>query len=137
MTFFEKELRKIIGEQYPDATYVGNACYIRLSDMNRAKIQFTTRGNADNYSALQLSVLNCNEGVVDKLMVRFEDIWGKKQMGQSSVSPHIWNDYGECAWYGYHPNSGDYQALANAVTDYLDVFQEQSQVNDRQWQQTM
>ena len=40
MTFYEQELRKIVGERYPDATYVGRACYVRLSDMNRAKIQF-------------------------------------------------------------------------------------------------
>ena len=40
MTFFEQELRKIVGAEYPDATFVGRACYVRLSDMNRAKIQF-------------------------------------------------------------------------------------------------
>ena len=33
MTFYEQELRKIVGERYPDATYVGRACYVRLSDM--------------------------------------------------------------------------------------------------------
>ena len=27
MTFYEQELRKIVGERYPDATYVGRACY--------------------------------------------------------------------------------------------------------------
>ena len=32
MTFYEQELRKIVGERYPDATYVGRACYVRLSD---------------------------------------------------------------------------------------------------------
>lgn len=42
MTFYERELRKIIGGKYPDATYVGRACYVRLSDTNRAKIQFVT-----------------------------------------------------------------------------------------------
>lgn len=37
MTFYEQELRKIVGERYPDATYVGRACYVRLDEMNRAK----------------------------------------------------------------------------------------------------
>lgn len=41
MTFYEQELRKIVGERYPDATYVGRACYVRLSDMNRAKINLS------------------------------------------------------------------------------------------------
>ena len=45
MTFYEQELRKIVGERYPDATYVGRACYVRLSDMNRAKIQFVTESS--------------------------------------------------------------------------------------------
>ena len=44
MTFYEQELRKIVGERYPDATYVGRACYVRLDEMNRAKIQFVTTG---------------------------------------------------------------------------------------------
>lgn len=52
MTFYEQELRKIVGERYPDATYVGRACYVRLSDMNRAKIQFVTGIVANQYNAL-------------------------------------------------------------------------------------
>ena len=56
MTFYEQELRKIIGERYPDATYVGRACYVRLSDMNRAKIQFVTGIVANQYNALQLTI---------------------------------------------------------------------------------
>ena len=43
MTFYEQELRKIVGERYPDATYVGRACYVRLSDMNRACLLYTSR----------------------------------------------------------------------------------------------
>ena len=54
MTFYEQELRKIVGERYPDAAYVGRACYVRLSDMNRAKIQFVTGIVANQYNALQL-----------------------------------------------------------------------------------
>ena len=56
MTFYEQELRKIVGERYPDATYVGRACYVRLDEMNRAKIQFVTTGIANQYSALRLTV---------------------------------------------------------------------------------
>ena len=65
MTFYEQELRKIVGERYPDATYVGRACYVRLSNMNRAKIQFVTGIVANQYNALQLTILNRSEGQVD------------------------------------------------------------------------
>ena len=74
MTFYEQELRKIIGERYPDATYVGRACYVRLDEMNRAKIQFITTGIANQYSALRLTVLNRQEGDVDNLLLRFSDL---------------------------------------------------------------
>ena len=55
MTFYEQELRKIVEERYPDATYVGRACYVRLSDMNRAKIQFVTGIVSNQYNALQMT----------------------------------------------------------------------------------
>ena len=40
-------------------------------------------------------------------------------------------------WYVYHPNARDFQKLSDAVSDYLEVFQEQAQTADPQWQQTM
>ena len=104
MTFYEQELRKIVGEQYQDATYVGRACYVRLSDMNRAKIQFVT-GSVANF--------------------------------RNGVDPHIWDDYGKVDWYVYHPTRQDYEKLSNAVSDYLEVFQDMSQSADQQWAQIM
>ena len=141
MTFFEQELRKIVGDVYPNATFVGRACYVRLSDMNRAKIQFTTCGTADHYEALQMTILNRSDGQVDTLRLRFKDVLGTKQVNnpnfRNGVSPHAWTYNGKTEWYAYHPNSRDYQMLTDAVSDYLDVFQEQSQTADQQWQQTM
>ena len=141
MTFFEQELRKIVGDVYPDATFVGRACYVRLSDMNRAKIQFTTCGTADHYEALQMTILNRSDGQVDTLRLRFKDVLGTKQVNnpnfRNGVSPHAWTYNGKTEWYAYNPNSRDYQMLTDAVSDYLDVFQEQNQTADHQWQQTM
>lgn len=80
MTFYEQELRKIIGEQYPDATYVGRVCYVRLSDMNRAKIQFVTGIVSNQYNALQMTILNRSEGQVDTLRLRFWICWGRRRL---------------------------------------------------------
>lgn len=142
MTFFEQELRKIVGDMYPDATFVGRACYVRLSDMNRAKIQFTTCGTADHYEALQMTILNRSDGQVDTLRLRFKDVLGAKAVPnnpnfRNGIAPHAWTYNGKTEWYGYHPNSRDYKKLTDAVSDYLDVFQEQTQTADQQWQQTM
>lgn len=141
MTFYEQELRRIVGDEYPDATFVGRACYVSLSDMNRAKIQFMSTSIASHYDALHLTILNRNEGQVDNLTLRFSDLLGKKQVTnpnfRDGVSPHIWDDSGRVSWYVYHPNIRDYQKLTDAVCDYLEVFQEQVQTADQQWQQTM
>lgn len=140
MNFFEQELRKIVGAEYPDATFVGRACYVRLSDMNRAKIQFTTCGTADRYEALKMTILNRNDGQVDALRLRFADVLGKGQVDNLYIQqsgPYAWTYNGKTEWYAYHPNSRDYQKLTGAVSDYLEVFQEQTQTADQQWQQTM
>ena len=141
MNFFEQELHKIVTPKYPDATYVGRACYVRLDELNRAKIQFVTGIVANQYRALRISILNRNEGQVDVLLLNLSDILGKKQTSnpnfKSGITPYIWDDYGKADWYVYHPNSQDYQQLTDAVSDYLEVFQEQAQTAAPQWQQTM
>ena len=141
MTFYEQELRKIVGERYPDATYVGRACYVHLSDMNRAKIQFVTGIVANQYHALQLMILNRNEGQVDVLRLQLTDLLGRKMTSNpnfsNGVMPHIWDDYGKADWYVYHPTRQDYEVLSDAVSDYLEVFQDMSQSADRAWEQTM
>ena len=141
MTFYEQELQKIVGERYPDATYVGRTCYVQLGDMNRAKIEFVKGIQADRYIALQLTILNRCEGKVDVLWLQFEDLFGKQMASNSNCSkriwPYIWDDRGNVDWNGYHPTRQDYEALSNAVSDYLEVFQDMRQSPDRQWEQTM
>lgn len=77
MNFFEQELHKIVAPKYPDATYVGRACYVRLDELNRAKIQFVTGIVANQYHGLRISILNRNEGQVDALLLNLSDILGK------------------------------------------------------------
>ena len=141
MTYFEQELRKIVGGEHPDATFVGRACYVRLNDMTRAKSQFIACGVSSHYDALRLTILNRTEGDVDNLVLHFKDILGSKQVGnpnfRNGISPYIWDDGGKMEWYVYHPNARDFQKLSDAVSDYLEVFQEQAQTADPQWQQTM
>ena len=141
MTAFEQELRKIVSPRYPDATYVGRACYVRLSEMNRAKIQFISTHIASQYDALRLTILNRDEGAVDNLVLRFSDLLGKKHTSnpnfRDGVIPHLWDDCGKVAWYVYQPSSRDYQDLSDAVGRYLGVFQEQVQMERPGWEQTM
>lgn len=141
MNFFEQELHKIVAPKYPDATYVGRACYVRLSERSRAKIHFISCGISGHYDALHMTILNREDGEVDKLVLHFKDVLGKKQINdpyfREGLAPFIWDDHGRADWYVYHPNILDYEQLTDAVSDYLEVFQEQTQTADPQWQQTM
>ena len=125
MTFYEQELRKIVGERYPDATYVGRACYVRLSDMNRAKIQFVTGIVANQYNALQLTILNRSEGQVDTLRLRFSDLLGTKATSnpnfRNGVDPHIWDDYGKvcCPSSPFIRRTGSGTAKVDWAVDYV------------------
>ena len=116
MTFYEQELRKIVGEQYPDVTYVGRACYVRLSDINRAKIQFVTGIVANQYNALQMTILNRSEGQVDTLRLRFSDLLGTKATSnpnfRNGVDPHIWESRLVCV--SPHP-AGLREALPRSI----------------------
>lgn len=138
---FQQELRKIVSPNYPDVAYVGRACYVRLSERNRAKIQFISTHIASQYDALRLTILNRDEGTVDNLVLRFSDLLGKKHTSNpyfsDGVIPHLWDDCGKVAWYVYQPNSRDYQELSDAVGSYLEIFQEQIQTDRPGWVQTM
>ena len=131
MNFFEQELRKIVGSAYPDATYIGRACYVRLGEENRAKIQFVTGIVSNQYNALQMTILNRSEGTVDTLRVSLTDLLGKQATKnpnfRNGVEPHIWDDNGNVSWYVYQPSSRDYQTLTNEISEYLGLFQQQTQ----------
>lgn len=84
---------------------------------------------AADYDAIRLAVLNRTEGVVDKTLVRFEDVWGKRIVPgnpnfRSGVIPHLRSDYGELDWYVYHPDAADYDILRQAIGQYLSAFRE-------------
>lgn len=130
MTLFEQELRRLFEHDavFSDARFVGNTCYGRLTDNIRVKINFVDCKVKDNYDALKVTILNRNEGQIDSMVLRFRDLWGMKQTSnpnfREGVSPHLWVDYGKASWYVYKPNQGDYKQLAEAVRNYVEVFQE-------------
>ncbi len=75
------------------ARYVGRAAYLELDSGLHAKLQFVTQGIADRYGALQLSAISRTRGEIDRVTVRFEDVWG----GQA---PYLWRCDGKTEWYG-------------------------------------
>ena len=126
LNFFEQELRKIVEPIDPSATYVGRACFLRLGEQNRAKLQFTTRGIRDQYEALRMTVMNLQEGEIDNTQLRFSEIFACRGMGRD-FHPSI-SDYGSSIqWHLYQPTKQDYLALTDAVSAYLEVFHDMTQ----------
>lgn len=129
MSFFTKELMKCT-EGFESRTCVGNAMYIPLGENNRLKLFFTTLGYADHYEAISISAVDKNNGVIDKNTIKFSDVWGKKQVSnpnfKDGVYPHIWKDGASAGWYVYQPTPRDMEVLAEQISDYAELFMEQS-----------
>lgn len=130
MNFFEDELKKIMGESaiLKDQKYVGRSCYGTVSDELRARIEFVTLGTYGHYEGIKASIINRKEGVVDSMLLRFADIWGRRKVGnpnfQDGIVPYIWNDNGKSDWYVFKPGKEDYRQAAGGIENYLSVFQD-------------
>ena len=126
LNFFEQELHKIVEPIDSNATYVGRACFLRLSEQNRAKLQLITQGIRDQYTALRMTVMNMQEGEIDNTLLRFSELFECKGKNRT-FSPSI-SDYGDGpSWHLYTPTQKDYAALREAVGQYLEVFQDMTQ----------
>lgn len=124
MNFFEQELRTLTGKdtafKSSKPVYVGRACLIPLSEGRRARIEFVTLGYADHYAALQITILNRNEGKVDQLRLRFED-YCKKGGRYGDTVPHIWVCDGKARWY-VAPTSSEIKTITSTAHDYIQLF---------------
>ena len=129
MSFFTEELKKCT-EGFEGRKCIGNAMYIPLGENNRLKIFFTTLGYADHYEALSISAIDKNNGVIDKNTIKFADVWGKKKVSnpnfKDGITPYIWKYGNDVSWYVYTPTPRDMEQLAEQISDYAELFMEQS-----------
>ena len=131
MTVYERELRKLFenSDLIDHPQYSGRVCVGELGKDLRVRAEFLSTCVANQYDAIRLTVLNRTEGVVDRTMLRFKDVWGKKPVPgnpnfRSGVMPHLWDDRGDVDWYAYHPSAADYDALRQSIGQYLSAFRE-------------
>lgn len=127
MNFFAQELKKIVDPSHPDATYSGRACYLRLGDTNRAKLEFVTQGTSDRYEALRVTVLNRQDGPLDQNTMLFRELIDVQDTRDDCFRrdiPYAWTYNGKTEWYAYQPTAADYRTMGAAVDEYLEVFQE-------------
>lgn len=128
MNFFESELKKIMGDSaiLKDQKYVGRMCYGTIGGDLRARVEFVTLGVSNHYAGIKASVINRKEGVVDSILLRFSDIWGKPKVSnpnfKEGVNPHIWTDNGKSDWYVFYPGAAEYRKAADTLETICPYF---------------
>lgn len=129
MSFFTQELMKCT-EGFDNRKCIGNMMYIPLGENNRLKLFFTELVNANRFVALSMSIVDKNNGVIDKTLIKFSDIWGKKQVNNRNfdegIHPYIWKYGNDISWYVYTPTPYDMEQLAEQINDYAELFMEQT-----------
>ena len=127
MNFFEGELRQMFGnaESIRDAKFVGRTMLGKLGDDLLVKAQFISTHVSKQYDAIQVSILNRTDGVVDKETMLFGDIIGQKNTGITGrVNPYMWEEsVGKAYWYTPVTISEKAQ-ISDTVLDYVEMFQE-------------
>ena len=127
MNFFEGELRQMFGnaENISEAKFVGRTMLGKLGDDLLVKAQFISTHVSKQYDAIQVSILNRTDGVVDKETMLFGDIIGTKLTRCSDkVNPYMWEEsVGKAYWYTPLSISEKAQ-ISDTVLDYVEMFQE-------------
>lgn len=127
MNFFEGELQRMFGgnDIISEPKIVGRTLLGKLDDDLRVKLQFVSTGISKHYDAIQISILNRTEGVVDKETMLFGDIIGQKESFCDRVNPYIWEEsIGKAGWYTPVSVSEKTQ-IADTVLDYVGMYQDE------------
>lgn len=108
-----------------DAKFCGRTMLGKLDDELRVKLQLISTYIANQYDAVQATIINRTEGVVDKQTFKFVDIIGKQQRGNlSGISPHIWDDNDRARWY-IPVTASEKAQIAETILDYVGMYQEE------------
>jgi hypothetical protein len=126
MNFYEQQLRALTGKttafKSTSPAYISRACFLTLGGDRRARLDFIELGTSQHFEALQVTILNRNEGKVDTLLLRFKDYFAPKRVGSCDPrTPHIWVDQGEPRWWG-EPTPAEFKTIAQAAFDYIALF---------------
>lgn len=128
MDFFEKEMRTLFGDNtvMSDLKFTGKTMLGRLDENKLCKLQFVTTGTAGKYTAIQSTIINSDDGVIDKQLFKFSDIIGYFCSSLSDkIEPYMW-DYNKPEWYTKLSQTQK-AAISDAVLDYVEMFQETKQ----------
>ena len=124
MTQFEKELRNFFAKDtlIEDKVYFDKTLTGRLNDTTNIKVCFETKGYADHYYGLTITVINKAHGTVDCVYIKFSDFWGKFKVGPNNTNYHIWDSHNEVSWYCNVPTKKQIEEYVKVVSDYIKLY---------------
>lgn len=127
MNFFEQELRKLFddGKIIGSPFYAGKSCFGTLGKDLRVRVDLMD-------TCFDVAVIDRTKGPLDHFAVSFSGLLGRKFPPEHpqyvyGVTPHIWTYNNKTDWYAYHPTDADYEAIRQAVAQYLDLFWDRQQ----------
>ena len=127
MNFYEQELRKMFENKQTitDKVFVGKTMLAKLDDSKVLKLEITTTNEANKYNAIRLSIVNRNEGVVDRETIKFSDVIGmyNRGNGYDEICPHMWEYRGKAEWYTEISNPQKAE-IADKVMEYAEMYQD-------------
>ena len=130
-----EELKKMFEGriEMQDIHYVGKACYGRLEENLRGKIELGQGFMDSGYTRLTVSVLERTNGLVDQMKFLISDVTGLKQEndGERMAGPEL-SSYKDSVWWNCEMEEADYQKIAEAVNGYLSLFQLEELVHEQQ-----
>ena len=100
-----------------DMHYVGKACYGKLEENLRGKIELGQGFLDSGYTRLTVSVLERTNGLVDQMKFLISDVTGLKQEteGERMAGPEL-RSYKDSVWWNCEMEEEDYQKIAEAVS---------------------
>ena len=132
MIFMEQELRRITEKCRNSFTYVGRAGYAKINEDLRMRLEFCP----GTWNGLTMTILNRNEGTVDKNEILFADLWGfRKGTFEDSVKePKLYfSTYDKTwDWYSEKPSQLEYDELTDIIDQYIDVYQNMEDGQEQQ-----
>ena len=135
--FYESQMRSMFGwnDLLTDMKFTGNTMLGKLDNDKLLKCQFVTTGESGKYTAVQASIINKNDGVIDKETFRFSDIVGMYNRGNGidPIAPHMWEYNGKPEWYTPLSNP-QIKEIGSTILDYAEMYQDHTYALEMQFQ---
>jgi len=131
MNLFDTIFKKMFTDR-DNMKYINGVAYGTMDNDKLFKAQFKTRDTYEKYEAIEVSILNKREGVIDRMLLTFDNLLSQNRLGQTA---HIWKNNGKLAWYGNAPTQKELDSIGAMIEDYVSLFQEQTESQEYGMQQ--